>query len=1063
MKNRFIPEAFWDRGRTIVNSGDVDIDQIDYSTKLVTATVIGINRYDVMVNENEEHDDYCSCEVFKEHKYCEHIAAVIEFLAKYGNPLEHLFEGDRQKELQRVVQPQQAIDWVQKDKQTNGLSFLADLNFIENDEFKLPALNELDEQLMLEVTVNVGTIKKNSSDLETNRMFIKLRVGSIQDKKFYTIKKVDTFLRDFTNQAVYQTGGKKQFKLTHTNFNADDGKLLDYLAGHQRDQNFENSQFDNDQYYLLAVDDFSTIIHLIEKVTFLIFKSSSDVQYETINYQTYETDNELMQAEIISSDTGYDLLIKVQFDLLLPVDGALVKDNNIYQLTTKQTIQIDDLLKQYSQSKYQDVKQLHFPMGSERALIDFVNYFKKIGSVSVPDELSVSEMESTFNLALKDDQIELSLSFDYQQSDNLESIHRDEIKEGMARQYLSKLGFMGMNDELSLNVSTGDKMYEFFSRQLPNLRENGVVNLSDDLQELSNRLNATTANISVSESDGLLSVHFALDGISENDVDSMLLQLERNQKPFWQRKDGSIMLVDESLRQVTQALAKLRLSHGDFHHGELNISATQALSVKSILNEQTEFDDNFKQLAYDLAHPDLFDYSAEQHVNAELRPYQNEGIQWLEMLNAYHFGGILADEMGLGKTVQIIAFLLNNLKDGEKNLIVAPASLIYNWQAEFEKFAPEINIKVVEGTKEVRQSMIADSQSEVLITSYNSARSDIDEYQQIGINYLILDEAQFIKNASSKTNRALRKLAPRNTFALSGTPIENRIEELWAIFEVVMPGLLPNKKEFKRMDPQEIAARVTPFIMRREKAKVLTELPDKVESNLYNELTKDQKAVYLAQLQQMQVKVKGMSGDAFVKNKIEILAGLTRLRQICDTPSLYLDEYDSDSGKLNQLSEILKQVNENNRHVLIFSQFTSMLDQIKVKLNELGLDSYLLKGDTKPKNRLEMVNQFNDGEKNIFLISLKAGGTGLNLTSADMVILVDLWWNPAVEDQATARAHRIGQKNNVDVFRLITKGTIEEQIYKLQETKRNFVDQVLSGTENKASLSEEEIREILGI
>lgn len=359
--------------------------------------------------------------------------------------------------------------------------------------------------------------------------------------------------------------------------------------------------------------------------------------------------------------------------------------------------------------------------------------------------------------------------------------------------------------------------------------------------------------------------------------------------------------------------------------------------------------------------------------------------------------------------------------------------------------------------------MIRDSRAQTLITSYNSARSDIEEYVQVTINYLVLDEAQYIKNASTKTNRSLQRLTPHNTFALSGTPIENRAEELWSIFQVVMPGLLPGKREFKRLTADEIAVRVKPFILRRQKKAVLTDLPPLMEANQYNELTKDQKVVYLAQLKQMQAQVEGMTDGGLVKNRMEILAGLTRLRQICDTPALYVDDYQGDSGKMAQLTEILTQAHENGRHVLIFSQFTKMLTIIKRQLTEMGMETFTLEGSTKPRDRVTMVNRFNRGEKDMFLISLKAGGTGLNLTGADLVVLVDLWWNPAVEDQATARAHRIGQTKQVEVFRLITKGTIEEQIYKLQGQKRDFVDRVLSGTDNKGSLTNNDIRQILGI
>lgn len=418
--------------------------------------------------------------------------------------------------------------------------------------------------------------------------------------------------------------------------------------------------------------------------------------------------------------------------------------------------------------------------------------------------------------------------------------------------------------------------------------------------------------------------------------------------------------------------------------------------------------------------------------------------------------------MGLGKTLQTIAFLSSQLKKETNVLILAPSSLIYNWLDEFAKFAPEMDVAVIYGLKPVRDNLIAEGH-QVMITSYASFRQDVEEYSQLNFDYLFLDEAQVMKNAQTKIAHHLRNFEVKNTFALSGTPIENNLGELWSIFQIVLPGLLPSKKNFLKLPAETVARFIKPFVMRRKKEDVLQELPDLIEVSYRNELADSQKAIYLAQLKQMQERVLASTEEELNRSKMEILSGLMRLRQICDTPALFMEDYHGESGKLESLLELLEQIQTGSHRVLIFSQFRGMLDIIEKELKKMKMETFKITGSTPAKDRQEMTNAFNDGEGDAFLISLKAGGVGLNLTGADTVILVDLWWNPAVESQAIGRAHRMGQERNVEVYRLITRGTIEEKIQELQESKRHLVSTILDGTESRSSLTVAEIREILGI
>ncbi|EFS03000.1 DNA/RNA helicase protein, partial [Listeria seeligeri FSL S4-171] len=482
-------------------------------------------------------------------------------------------------------------------------------------------------------------------------------------------------------------------------------------------------------------------------------------------------------------------------------------------------------------------------------------------------------------------------------------------------------------------------------------------------------------------------------------------------------------------------------------------------------DEHHKFSRSFRELLTDITTQSEDNFALPAGLKAELRDYQLTGFEWMKSLAKYNLGGILADDMGLGKTVQTISFLASELEetpDLKPVLIVTPASLLYNWQSELEKFAPDIPVTVLHGTKESRLVEMEDmKRGHVYLISYPSLRQDILNLADVNFSSVIIDESQAIKNYHTKASQAVRALKRNHVFALSGTPLENSIDELWAIYQTLMPGFFPSLRKFKEIPYDKIATMIRPFLLRRLKQDVVKELPDKIETNLYSELTDEQKTIYLAYLEKIQADLAESNGNAS-EERIKLLAGLTRLRQICCDPSLFVENYQGESGKLLQLFDTIQTARENGKRLLIFSQFTGMLAIIRRKLEEDGQTFFYMDGKTPAKTRLDMVNSFNEGENDIFLISLKAGGTGLNLVGADTVILYDLWWNPAVEEQATGRAHRIGQKRVVQVFRMITKGTIEERIFELQKKKQALVDELIQpGEQMLGKLSTEEIKQIL--
>ena len=467
-------------------------------------------------------------------------------------------------------------------------------------------------------------------------------------------------------------------------------------------------------------------------------------------------------------------------------------------------------------------------------------------------------------------------------------------------------------------------------------------------------------------------------------------------------------------------------------------------------------------------------------VNAELREYQMKGFSWLWFMYKYGLNGILADDMGLGKTLQALS-LIQKAKEEDGSmpvLVVCPTSVVFNWESEIQKFTPELSCLKLSGVD--RKSLFDKiPEYDIVITSYALIRRDIEELKNIKFRYVVLDESQNIKNAMSQTAQAVKMLDSDHRLALSGTPIENRLEELWSVFDFLMPGFLFNVAEFnfryvnpimERQDKtveKRLKMQIYPFILRRMKRDVAKDLPDKVENIAYCEMTPEQKDFYLEVLDSTKEELfKSIEQNGLEKSRMSIFSALLRLRQICCHPRLYdkdMVKGDIQSGKFEHLKGMLEQIISEGHRVLLFSQFVDMLDIIKAWCERAGIPYEYLTGKT--KDRQGAVERFNSSTSiPIFLISLKAGGTGLNLTGADYVIHYDPWWNPAVEDQATDRAYRIGQTKKVFVYRIITKNTVEEKIQKLKSIKRNLVDSVISVDRNiTKSLTIDDIKEIFSV
>lgn len=544
-------------------------------------------------------------------------------------------------------------------------------------------------------------------------------------------------------------------------------------------------------------------------------------------------------------------------------------------------------------------------------------------------------------------------------------------------------------------------------------------------------------------------------------------------KKYYRLKSGAfinLMTEDKQIDELRDLLSIGEVTEDN----KIAFSQTAVMEVDELLphTQRITRDAGYKQLLEDLKNTDKTNWELPNGMEDILRPYQITGYRWLCSLAHYGMGGILADDMGLGKTLQTITYVLAN--PGTRTLIVCPTSLAYNWQDEFSKFAPQIATQIISGTPQERADLMQQSTDvPVWITTYPLIRKDVDLYKAQIFDACFIDEAQFIKNPTSLGAKAVKAVQAKHRFALTGTPIENTLSELWSIFDFVMPGFFGRYRQFEEcyekpilrdhdsVQMQKLRRKIRPFVLRRMKKEVLTELPDKIETRRMAEMGAKQRKIYESYLARIQMELAGDEENTPGGNRMQVLAALTRLRQICCHPATFASNYHGGSGKLDLLMEQLPDILEGGHSVIVFSQFTSMLSIIAHELKQRNIPFFYLAGSTSAQERKREVKEFNRGEVKVFLISLKAGGTGLNLTGADTVIHFDPWWNPAVEDQATDRAYRIGQKKKVQVIKYVMKDSIEEKIYELQKRKKQLSDQLIQAGESFVTqLTMEEIKEL---
>ena len=703
----------------------------------------------------------------------------------------------------------------------------------------------------------------------------------------------------------------------------------------------------------------------------------------------------------------------------------------------------------------------------------------------IPGEMGVFAMLSRYFNGYDAQRMELALDCRAGEYLNSSVITPVTQIQGMEDMTGMAVGMNGQGEGMSGGIKDSEeKLYQLLNEGIPAMQKIGTVYISQAIKQM-RVTKMPRIRLGVSLSAGLLNLDMDVEGMDQAQLFDILSRYDRKKK-YFRLKDGSFLDVsDGQLRELSALKDGLQISDSELKKGKTQVPAYRAMYLDSQLKGgdliKVEKDNAFRALIRNMQTMEEHKFQIPKEQEKILRGYQKEGFCWIKTLKHNQFGGILADDMGLGKTLQVISFLWSEFQEsvpGENRraLVVTPASLVFNWMNEIERFAPGLPATVVTGDAKERKALIKNAGGrEVLITSYDLLKRDLKAYQKLDFAVQIIDEAQYIKNHGTQAAKAVKEVRSEFRLALTGTPVENRLSELWSIFDFLMPGFLYSYEKFRKEIElpavqysnsdamQRLQKMIRPFVLRRLKRDVLKDLPDKLEKDMFSLLESEQKELYEAHTERLRLML-GMQSDAeFRTSKLQILAEITRLRQICCYPGLVYEGYKGNSSKLEMCMELVQNAVNGGHKILLFSQFTTMLDVLAVRLKKAKVSFYMLTGATSKEKRAQMVQAFNEDDTSVFCISLKAGGTGLNLTAADIVIHYDPWWNLAVQNQATDRAHRIGQKNVVSVYRLFMKDTIEERIRALQEMKRELADEILSGEGiGQALISREEVLELLG-
>ena len=1083
-------EARNEKASNIVKNNKVKITKVTYENKnnfSVHAKVKGnLDDYDTYIEakSGEIENLSCTCPDYEStYGTCKHIlATALEF-------------DENPSYISLFTKKNIVPEKVSKDK--NNEKYRIYRQMISS--FYLEEQKEENKNILCEEKIKIEPRLIYKENLKSFRL--EIRIGN---KQMYKVKNLPDFYTRMMNKEVYKYGTKLEFMHIKENFEEESRNLLEFILKYAEIIKYANEV--EERYYTNVLDNAyivlsnSGIDELFEILKGKKIEIYSEYSTEKVEFVDNEPEIKFNLQE--KNDTDYKITTNANIFNYIIIEGKehtyFWQDNKFFKCSKAFKNSVIKLL---------DIFKINFTKEIVLRKDEFADFYSLIVPL-IKDKINMQEIDDDEIKEYMPRKLKVKVYLDYNRKgyitadikfcyDDFEfspfeqidkKIPRNAIEESKALDLFSNSGFMydGKNNKLVLVKD--DDIYNFLQNEIEQYISKFEVLATEKFktkQIISPKINS----IGVKIENNLLNIDLSNIDIDKSEIVEIMKKYKLKKK-YHRLKNGEFINLEEN--EALSTLEKIAdgtsCQYEEMINGTLQLPIYRGLYLDKILKQNDGIvlkqGEKYKKLIDDVYSRQISDkYNVPNGLKAELREYQQVGFEWLKTLDEYNLGGILADDMGLGKTLQLLAVIMSYVEKTPKEelkpiLVVCPSSLSLNWKEEAKKFTPALKTLVISGDSKTREEMISNIlKYNIIITSYDLLKRDIEIYKKYNyeFRYIIADEAQYIKNNNTQNAKVIKEIKAETRFALTGTPIENSLSELWSIFDFIMPGYLFSYNKFKisfetpisKDEDKEAMDRfknmIEPFVLRRTKEKVLTELPEKTITVLNNEMSGDQLKIYLSYMQSAKKQAKEeIEANGLANSQIKILALLMRLRQICCHPGLFLENYEGESSKLNQCMEIVKDAVRGGHKILLFSGYSSMFSYIERELNNNEIKYFKLTGQTKVDERMDLVNEFNNNaEVKVFLISLKAGGTGLNLIGADMVIHYDPWWNISAENQATDRTYRIGQKRNVQVYKLITKNSIEEKIYNLQEKKAKLADDMLSTKETFISkLSKEDIMEL---
>ena len=1106
VNREIIEELYYDAGteriqkaRLYTKTGRVEIEKINYNDKNnfeLTGSVSGQEKYrtHISVESGEIIDVTCECQDYqKRYAACKHIVAT-------------MMEFESNDKYMAMIKDSNSVDFhktLRTDSKYRNFKQIVNEFYAE----EMQEIEQSNEQEKEEVQQKIKIEPKIIYDKYESNLRIEFKIGN---QRMYKLKNLAEFYDRMINEEKYKYGNKLEFIHKKEVFVDNDRALLEFILKHSETIRFVNSSVNTSyRYYGKALNEGYILLNNsgIDEI-FEILKGQEIAFQKEYKDEKIEFKNENPDLHFVMKKKG-----KEEYQIVLNKKIDIMRDINMINGREYKYLLIDNILyrcdKKYEQTTFKLLKMLRDNFMNE--LIFGKEQLPELFSVillKLKDSIEFKGIEEEQLEQYKPKKLVVKLFLDYDKNEHIladakfcygeeefnplqQKINikypRDVVAENKALNLFRKTGFMYYAQKECFILPDEDKIYNFLLNDVNEYMQKFEVMVTDEFKSRQIK-QPKIGNLGIRVENNLLTIDLANLNIDISELEEIMTKYALKKK-YHKLKDGIFINLEgnQDIEFIDKLVTGMDIDFKELEKGTVKLPVNRSLYLNQLLKtinntpiiKNTEYKKIINSLEKD---SDDTEIEIPSSLDSVLRYYQKTGYKWLKTLDNYKFGGILADDMGLGKTIQMLSIIAGYIDENKENrrasIVICPSSLTLNWQNESQKFTNKLKTMVIRGNAQERKEQIKNiGKYDLVITSYDLLKRDVEAYKEnkYVFRFAITDEAQYLKNSNTQNAKAVKEIVADTRYALTGTPIENSLAELWSIFDYIMPGYLFTYKKFKtefevpivkeesQKAMKKLRMLIEPFVLRRTKKEVLTELPEKTITVLNNQMKDEQEKIYLNYLAQAKQDIaETINIKGFERSHIQVLAALTRLRQICCHPSLFIKDYKDGSSKLEQCIEIIKDATESGHKILLFSGYTSMFELIEKELKENDIAYFKLTGATKVDDRIKMVDEFNENKDiKVFLISLKAGGTGLNLTGADMVIHYDPWWNASAENQATDRAYRIGQKNNVQVYKLITKNSIEEKIYELQKKKSELIDNVLdTKTSFISKLSKEDIMKL---